>query len=70
MVAARTFWFGGDTAHGRGSGVMAVWREPRTLLIGLLVLVLAFTEGTANDWVAVAFIDGYELDAESGNFVY
>ena len=49
---------------------MAVWREPRTLLIGLLVLVLAFTEGTANDWVAVAFIDGYELDAESGNFVY
>ncbi len=35
------------------------WREPRTLLIGLLVLCFAFTEGTANDWLAVALVDGH-----------
>ncbi|HEX5594969.1 MAG TPA: MFS transporter [Micromonosporaceae bacterium] len=41
------------------SGALQAWREPRTLLVGLLVLAFAFTEGTANDWIAVAFVDGY-----------
>jgi fucose permease len=35
------------------------WREPRTLLIGVLVLCFAFIEGTANDWLAVALVDGH-----------
>lgn len=38
---------------------MAAWREPRTLAIGLLVLTFAFTEGSANDWMALALVDGY-----------
>jgi predicted MFS family arabinose efflux permease len=42
-----------------GSGVLQAWREPRTLVIGLLVLGFAFTEGSANDWIAVAMVDGY-----------
>lgn len=41
------------------SGALAAWREPRTLLIGLLVLGFAFMEGSANDWLAVAMVDGY-----------
>lgn len=40
---------------------LAAWREPRTLLIGLMVFALAVTEGTANDWLAVALIDGYDV---------
>ena len=39
---------------------LAAWLEPRTLLIGVMVLSLALTEGTANDWLAVALIDGYD----------
>jgi fucose permease len=35
------------------------WTEPRTLLIGLMVLTFAVAEGTANDWVSLAMIDGY-----------
>lgn len=42
-----------------GAGVLAAWREPRTLLVGLLVLAFAFTEGSANDWIALAIVDGY-----------
>lgn len=42
-----------------GSGVLAAWQEPRTLLIGLLVLGFAFIEGSANDWIAVAMVDGH-----------
>jgi predicted MFS family arabinose efflux permease len=59
-VAVR--WFlpvrGATVARGP-SGVMRAWREPRTLLVGLLVLAFAFTEGVANDWLAVALVDGY-----------
>jgi fucose permease len=44
--------------HGGPSG-LAAWREPRTLAIGLMVLAFALTEGVANDWLALALIDGY-----------
>lgn len=49
-----------------GSGVLAAWREPRTLVVGLLVLGFAFTEGSANDWLAVAFVDGYGVTEAVG----
>ncbi|MFC5926324.1 MFS transporter [Micromonospora vulcania] len=49
---------------------LAAWREPRTLLIGLFVLVAAFTEGSANDWLAVAFVDGRHLSEAAGAAVF
>ncbi|MFG1953541.1 MFS transporter [Micromonospora sp. NPDC048830] len=60
----------GADAAARRRAQLAAWREPRTLLIGLLVLVAAFTEGTANDWVAVAFVEGYDLSEAAGAAVY
>jgi fucose permease len=64
----------GETAAASGdaeTGAAAVshnsaWAEPRTLLIGLMVLAAAFAEGTANDWMAVAFVDGHGLDKALG----
>ena len=53
-----------------GSGVLRAWREPRTLLIGLLVLGFAFTEGSANDWIAVAFVDGYGASETVGAIAF
>jgi len=41
------------------SGIARAWREPRTLLVGLMTLGFAFTEGSANDWLAVALVDGF-----------
>lgn len=49
-----------------GLGMRAAWTERRTLLIGLVVLVAAFTEGSANDWLAIAFVDGHHLPAWAG----
>ncbi len=46
----------------RGSGTLAAWREPRTLVVGLFVLSMAFSEGVANDWLAVGLVDGYRVD--------
>jgi fucose permease len=37
---------------------LRVWKEPRTLAIGLIALGMAFAEGSANDWLALAVVDG------------
>lgn len=50
---------GADATPASHSG--SAWRERRTLLIGLVVLAAAFTEGTANDWLAVAFVEGHDV---------
>jgi len=49
-----------------GRHPLRAWGEPRTLLIGLLVLTMAFSEGTGNDWLGIAIIDGYRAPAVLG----
>lgn len=39
----------------------SAWREPRTLLIGVMVLAFAAVEGSANDWLSLGLIDGYDV---------
>lgn len=56
----------GATGGSTAPATRSAWLEPRTLLIGLVTLVAAFTEGTANDWLAVAFVEGHELPAWAG----
>jgi fucose permease len=48
------------------SRLATAWTEPRTLLIGVLVFAMAFTEGTANDWLALALVQGYEVPPALG----
>ena len=56
-----------DEEKPRGEGkAWRAWAEPRTLVIGVMVLALALTEGTANDWLAVALVDGYQVPAWLG----
>lgn len=68
LAAVRAF-LPGHEDHGedpQGARSASAWTEPRTLLIGLMVLALAFTEGTANDWLAVALVDGYDVPDWAG----
>jgi fucose permease len=58
VPATRAFLPAEPESH-EGSSTTA-WREPRTLAIGLMVLAFALTEGAANDWLALAVIDGYD----------
>lgn len=44
-----------------GAGLVAAWLEPRTLVVGVMVLTFAFVEGSANDWLSLALIDGYDV---------
>lgn len=70
LVAAAGWWAGGrfapveqstpddapSTVRGRSA-----WLEPRTLAIGVMVLAFAMVEGTANDWLSLGLIDGYDV---------
>jgi fucose permease len=47
-------------------GRLSIWRDPGTLLIGLIVLGMAFAEGSANDWLALAMVDGHDVSNASG----
>lgn len=38
------------------------WLEPRTLAVGLMILCFAVAEGSANDWLSLALIDGYDVE--------
>ena len=50
-------------------GRLDMWRDSRTLLIGLIVLGMAFAEGSANDWLALAMVDGHGVDNATGALV-
>ena len=50
------------TPTARGAGLrtaLAAWREPRTLLIGVIVMSAALSEGSANNWLTIAVVDGF-----------
>ena len=61
VISARAF-LPSVPADDTGPRGRSAWREPRTLAIGLMVLAFALTEGVANDWLALALIDGYDVE--------
>ena len=58
-VAVRAFLPASEPDRSAPARTLAAWREPRTLLIGLLVCSFALVEGVANDWLALALVDGH-----------
>jgi fucose permease len=56
--------------HDERHAPLRAWTERRTLLIGLFVFAAAFTEGTGNDWLGVATIDGYGAPAALGTLTF
>jgi MFS family permease len=49
---------------------LSIWRDPRTLFIGLIVLGMAFAEGSANDWLALAMVDGHGVENATGAVMF
>ena len=59
FVAVRRFLPVVHSSSSQSGSPWRGWREPRTLAIGLVVLAFALCEGVANDWLALALVDGY-----------
>ena len=48
------------------AAVLDPWRERRTLLIGVVVLAASLSEGSANNWLSLAVVDGFHAPEASG----
>ena len=59
-----------EPAPGGWRDRLTIWRDRRTLLIGLIVLGMAFAEGSANDWLALAIVDGHHVSNATGALVF
>jgi MFS family permease len=47
---------------------LSAWREPRTYALGVIMLGMAFAEGSANDWLALGIVEGHGGDEALGAF--
>ncbi|MFJ9185123.1 MFS transporter [Streptomyces sp. b84] len=62
---------GGGGRHPDGiRGQLAVWQDRRLVMIGLIVLAMAFAEGSANDWLPLLMVDGHGTSATAGSLTF
>ncbi|MFC8533809.1 MFS transporter [Streptomyces sp. NPDC057249] len=57
----------------RGGGLLGqlhVWRDRQLVLIGVIVLAMAFAEGAANDWLPLLMVDGYDVSPTAGSLTF
>lgn len=45
---------------------LSAWTEPRTYLLGLILLGMGFAEGGANDWLALGMVEGHGASQSLG----
>ena len=46
------------------------YRDIQLMLIGVVVLAMAFAEGSANDWLPLLMVDGHGFSPTSGSLIY
>ncbi|MGR0218927.1 MFS transporter [Agromyces sp. ZXT2-6] len=49
---------------------LSVWTDVRLLLVGVVLLGMAFAEGSANDWLALAVVDGHGFDETTAAVIF
>ncbi|WP_061708495.1 MFS transporter [Pseudenterobacter timonensis] len=58
-----------EEAHTTPKGV-PFYRDLQLMLIGVIVLAMAFAEGSANDWLPLLMVDGHGFSPTSGSLIY
>ncbi|MDQ6658172.1 MAG: MFS transporter [Actinomycetota bacterium] len=49
---------------------LSVWKQPATLLIGVIVLGMTFAEGSAGDWLALSMVDERHTSNSTGAVLF
>ncbi|MBC7518496.1 MAG: MFS transporter [Microbacteriaceae bacterium] len=60
----------GQTSAGPATPRGSVWKDPRTVAIGVIALGMAFAEGTATDWLSYAMVTGHDSSTTTGALVF
>lgn len=47
-----------------------LWLNKRTIALAIMALCLAFVEGSANDWIPLAMVDGYNVSHSFSTIIY
>ncbi|HAF0967126.1 TPA: MFS transporter [Salmonella enterica subsp. enterica serovar Enteritidis] len=58
-----------EDAHLQEKG-LPFYRDIQLLLIGVVVLAMAFAEGSANDWLPLLMVDGHGFSPTSDSLIY
>ncbi|WP_391487718.1 MFS transporter [Leclercia tamurae] len=58
----------GETKTGEKG--LPFYRDMQLMLIGVVVLAMAFAEGSANDWLPLLMVDGHGFSPTSGSLIY
>ena len=48
----------------------AGWREPRTVLVGLIAAAFAVAEGAGSNWISISVIGSHRVSATVGSLAY
>ncbi|WP_312948668.1 MFS transporter [Superficieibacter sp.] len=63
---------GQDSEESKAAGEKGLpfYRDVQLMLIGVVVLAMAFAEGSANDWLPLLMVDGHGFSPTSGSLIY
>ncbi|MBV7403719.1 MFS transporter [Enterobacter sp. ENT03] len=61
---------GSGEENGHGAKGVPFYRDGQLMLIGVVVLAMAFAEGSANDWLPLLMVDGHGFSPTSGSLIY
>ncbi len=56
--------------HATAEKGLPFYRDIQLMLIGVVVLAMAFAEGSANDWLPLLMVDGHGFSPTSGSLIY
>lgn len=59
-----------DSDFGAAKRTKRAWGEKRTIMIGFMVLGTGLMEGAANDWLALAMVDGFHFSPAAGTATF
>ena len=54
----------------RAAKGLPFYRDRQLMLIGVIVLAMAFAEGSASDWLPLLMVDGHGFSPTSGSLIY
>ncbi len=60
----------GSRRRAAARAALEAWTEPRTLLIGCILLAASLSEGAAGTWLSIAVVDGFAAQEALGAIAY